>query len=189
MNSYEHEMITAIAAQQDVMRHYCFIVDGETVFASWVHDTNWALIPKQYEAEKALFKRPVSVTCDTVDITDAVKRVFLPGTRVMCITRYPPANQPWTHEFYVGTVQAPREIRPWGGTTTENEYCHMLDVVPVDYPNMGRQYEKIHELIAITPEEEALSHREKVARFLGDEALFAFDHPFEAAARKRENPQ
>jgi len=100
---------------------------------------------------------------------------FTPGTLVLCQYRLPPIIQPWIHEFYVGTVEQPNTDRnSWNGTNSEQHYCEVTRTVKVRYVS-GVQYEHADRLMAITPEQASLSHREKVAEFLGPEALAYLD--------------
>ncbi len=95
---------------------------------------------------------------------------FTTGTLVICTYRMPSALQPWMHEFYVGVVQEPGDDPgAWNGHNSERAYCEATGRVPVRYRAVA--HEPATNLRRITTEEAAMSHPEKVLRFLGEEAL------------------
>lgn len=96
------------------------------------------------------------------------------GTRVLDRTRHPSIQQPWQHGFYVGTVVTPNsEVIP-GAKVSEEAYCRRTGRIAVQY-SFGTFCELPEDLIALTPEEVALSYRQKIKRFLGEEALNNYD--------------
>ena len=106
-----------------------------------------------------------------------------PGTLVVCDYRMPTAWQPWLHEIHVGTVEEPGDNpAEWNGHNSERYYCQTCIYTRVRYA-FGVQHESSPSLIPITPEQAALPHREKVALFLGPEALRTLDR---ASGRKEE---
>lgn len=100
-----------------------------------------------------------------------------PGTFVICKYRMPSVLQPWIHEIYIGVVLEPGDSpAQWNGTNSERHYCEIAHKTLVSYDN-GRftQHDATDSLIPITAEQATLSFRDKIAVFLGDEALVNYD--------------
>jgi hypothetical protein len=114
---------------------------------------------------------------------------FEAGELVVCEYRMPSVLQPWIHPIYVGTVEEPGDDPArWNGSNSERYYCELTGTVPVRYEGGWRQHDFADRLSRITPEEAAMSHPEKVARFLGQEALANLEQaslPGSTAARER----
>jgi hypothetical protein len=102
---------------------------------------------------------------------------LVPGTLVLCRYRLPHTLQPWIARFHVGVVEAPSDDpAQWNDRISERQYCEKYKRARIRY-DFGVQHEDIGSLIPITSEQAALSHREKIALFLGDEALRNYDCP------------
>jgi hypothetical protein len=98
-----------------------------------------------------------------------------PGTLVVCTYRLPSEVQPWMHEIHVGVVEAPgNDPKEWSGTNSERHYCEQCKVTRVSY-NFGVRHDNTNDLIPITSPQATLSHREKIALFLGKEALDCYN--------------
>lgn len=96
---------------------------------------------------------------------------FEAGQLVVCRYRMPSVLQPWIHPIYVGTVEEPSDDPEcWNGSTSERYYCELTGTVPVRYEGGWRQLDFADHLLGITSDEAAMSHQDRVRRFLGDEA-------------------
>jgi hypothetical protein len=96
---------------------------------------------------------------------------FEAGELVVCSYRMPSVLQPWIHPVYVGTVEEPSDDpRLWNASNSERYYCELTGTVPVRYEGGWRQLDSADRLIRITPVEAAMSHQDRVRRFLGREA-------------------
>jgi hypothetical protein len=96
---------------------------------------------------------------------------FAAGELVVCRYRMPSVLQPWIHSIYVGTVEEPGDDPAlWNGSNSERHYCELTGTVPIRYEGGWRQLDFADRLVRITPEEAALSHQDRVRRFLGEEA-------------------
>ncbi len=112
-----------------------------------------------------------------------MSEALTPGTLVVCWYRMPSVDQPWIHPIHVGMVEEPgNDPAAWNGINSEAEYCEGCGRVKVRYPDDIVQHELRGELSPITPEEAALSFRDKIALFLGEEALANYDR----ARRRKE---
>jgi len=101
-----------------------------------------------------------------------------PGTLVLCQYRLPSVVQPWLHDIHIGVIEeAGTDPAAWNGTNSEQEYCTTTGSARVRYP-FGVQHDSIRSLIPITPEQAALPGREKIALFLGEQALKNYDRAF-----------
>src|SRR5882757_8500069 len=98
-----------------------------------------------------------------------------PGTLVVCNYRHPSPIQPWIHEIYVGVVEKlgdnPAE---WNNDNSERYHCELHGLTRVRY-EWGIQHDKTADLVPITKEQAALSFRDKVSEFLGEEARACLD--------------
>jgi hypothetical protein len=104
-----------------------------------------------------------------------------PGTLVLCSYRLPPVLQPWVHEFHIGVVEVPADdANHWGGKGSEAAYCEATGTARVRYGTCI-QHERVDALIPITPEQAVMPHRNKVATFLGEEALAYYDRAMHGA--------
>lgn len=98
-----------------------------------------------------------------------------PGTLVLCSYRLPSVLQPWIHEFHIGVIEEPgTDASQWNRHNTEAEYCAATGTARVRY-GTSVQHDGVDSLIPITPEQAVLSHRDKVATFLGEEASRHYD--------------
>lgn len=100
-----------------------------------------------------------------------------PGTLVVCKYRMPSVLQPWIHEIPIGVVLEPdTDPSLWNGSNSERQYCESCHKTKVSYDN-GRftQHDATDSLIPITPEQSALSFRDKIGAFLGSGALANYD--------------
>jgi hypothetical protein len=96
---------------------------------------------------------------------------FEAGQLVVCTYRMPRVFQPWIHPIYVGTVEEPGDDPAhWNGSNSERHYCELTGTVPVRYEGGWRQLDLADRLIHITPDDAAMSHQDRVRRFLGEEA-------------------
>jgi hypothetical protein len=101
---------------------------------------------------------------------------FEAGELVVCDYRMPSVQQPWIHPIYVGAIEEPGDDpATWNRHNSERHYCEVTGTVPVCYEGEWRQHDRADSLIRITPEEAAMTHPEKVARFLGQEALANYE--------------
>lgn len=99
----------------------------------------------------------------------------VPGTLVLSRDRLPDISQPWVAPFHVGILEEPEDDpAKWNGENSERYYCEKYGKAKIRY-SFGVLYDRIDALIPITVEQAALSHREKIAQFLGDEALSNYD--------------
>jgi hypothetical protein len=97
---------------------------------------------------------------------------FEDGELVVCTYRGPSVLQPWIHPIYVGQVEEPDDDPDlWNGHNSERYYCEMTGTVPIRYDGGSRQHDRADSLVRITEDEAAMTHAEKVHRFLGREAL------------------
>lgn len=103
------------------------------------------------------------------------KPELVPGTPVVCRYRMPSAIQPWVAPIWVGTIEEPGDDpAQWNGHNSERAYCLTTKKARVRYP-FGVMHDSVDMLIAITPEEAALTPIEKVRRFLGEEAAACWE--------------
>ena len=97
---------------------------------------------------------------------------FVPGTLVLRKYLLPRGSlQPWLVLFHTGTIEELGKDPVWNG---EENYCRKLRKARVRFP-FGVEYEAIDDLLIITPEQASLPLREKIALFLGDDALANYD--------------
>ena len=98
-----------------------------------------------------------------------------PGTLVVCTYRLPLVNQPWIHEVYIGVVEEPgTNPADWNKHNSEAYYCEVHNKARIRY-EWGVAHDSRDSLLPVTPEHAALSFREKIGVFLGEEALRTFD--------------
>lgn len=110
---------------------------------------------------------------------------LVPGTLVVCKYRMPTVLQPWISDIPIGEIKEPGTLAPRIGILSEAEYCQKYNRVMVYYQKFGVTYsENPDNLIAITQEQAELPRREKIALFLGEEALQNYDDPL--GRRERE---
>ncbi len=107
--------------------------------------------------------------------TPSQKPELVPGTLVVCRYRMPSTIQPWVAPIWVGVIEEPGDDpAQWNGRNSEKTYCLDCKKTRVRWP-FGVIHDFTDTLIAITPEEAALTPIEKVRHFLGEEAAACWE--------------